>query len=135
MKNSYSMVRHRYGMRAVRGGFEIAFSVALSCLVSACAVNEYRAQPSRVETITAVEALAITSKVVDCEWQAVSRFDDGRTPIAQFAERIMGICTVERIKVKLAFGLSPKDPDLEADDFKQAVEIVESARKAKSKKP
>ena len=121
-------------MRAVRGGFEIAFSVALSCLASAC-VNEYRAPPSRVETITAVDALAITSKVVDCEWQAVSRFDDGRTPIAQLAERIMGVCTVERIKAKLAFGLSPKDPDLEADDFKQAVEIVESARKAKSKKP
>jgi hypothetical protein len=30
---------------------------------------------------------------------------------------------------------SPNDLDLEADDFKQAVGIIESARKAGSKKP
>jgi len=47
----------------------------------------------------------------------------------------MGVCTVERIKAKRAFGPSPKDPDLEADDFKQAVGIAENARKAKSAKP
>jgi hypothetical protein len=45
----------------------------------------------------------------------------------------MGVCGVERIKAKQAFGLSTKDPELEADDFKQAVGIVEEARKAKSK--
>ena len=38
-------------------------------------------------------------------------------------------------KAKLAVGLSLNDPQLEADDFKQAVEIVESARKAVPKKP
>jgi hypothetical protein len=112
----------------------IALGVALGVLLGACAVNQ-RAAPSRIETITADEAIAITSKVVDCEWQAVGRFDDGRTPIAQLAERIMGVCTVERIKAKRAFGLSPNDPDLESDDFKQAVEIVESARKQNAKKP
>jgi hypothetical protein len=35
----------------------------------------------------------------------------------------------------MAVGLSPHDPQLEADDFKQAVEIVESARKSAPKKP
>jgi hypothetical protein len=83
--------------------------------------------------MTAEEILAISSKVVDCEWHAVSRFDDGQTPIAQLAQRIMGICSVERIKAKLAFGFSPNDPELEAGDFKQAVGIVEEVRKANSK--
>lgn len=39
-------------------------------------------------------------------------------------------CTVVRNKTKLTVGLSPHDPQLEADDFKQAVEIVDSARRA-----
>jgi len=112
----------------------VALGAALGTLLGACAVNQ-PAVPSRIETITANEAIAISTKVIDCEWQAVSRFDDGRVPIAQLAAQIMGVCIVERIKAKRAFGLSPNDPDLEADDFKQAVGIVESARKAAPKKP
>jgi hypothetical protein len=108
--------------------------VILGACVSARAGN-VAAPKSRIETITAEEAIAITSKVTNCEWQAVNRFDDGQTPIAQLADRVMGVCTVERIKAKLAFGLSPNDPELEADDFKQAVGIVESARKATPKRP
>jgi hypothetical protein len=50
----------------------------------------------------------------------IFHFDEGRWRF--------NVCTVERIKVKQAVGLSPHDPQLEADDFKQAVEIVESAR-------
>lgn len=117
-----------------KGPLRAPLSAVLLCFLSACAVDQ-RAAPSRIETITADEAIAIASKVVDCEWQAVGRFDDGRTPIAQLAERIIGVCTVERIKAKRAFGLSPNDPQLESDDFKQAVGIVESARKAAPKKP
>lgn len=107
------------------GSLRVAFGVAFSALVSACAPSERSTTPtaSRIETITADEALAISSRVVDCEWQAVSQHDDGQRSIADLAQQIMGICTVERIKAKLAFGLSPKDPDLEADDFKQAVEL------------
>jgi hypothetical protein len=90
-------------------------------------VGERRTAPS---TITADEVLAAASGVVDCEWAAVYRFDSAQRTVADLAQQIMGVCTVERIKAKLAVGLSPKDPDLEADDFKQAVGIVESARKA-----
>jgi hypothetical protein len=110
----------------------IALGAALSALLGACTVDQ-RPAPSRIETITAEEAIAISSKVVDCEWKAVDRFDNGQ-PISDLAQQVMGVCTVERIKAKWAFGLSPKDPDLEADDFKQAVTIVESSRKANSKK-
>jgi hypothetical protein len=111
---------------------QVAFCLTLAAILAACAFNERSAAPgaTRVETITADEALAISSRVVDCEWKAAYRFDDGRTPITELAERTMGVCIVERTKAKLAFGLSPNDPDLEADDFKQAVGIIESVRKA-----
>jgi hypothetical protein len=124
-------------MNSSSGLARSALSVALSYLASACAVNERSVPPtaSRIETITAEQALTIASRVVDCEWKAVARFDDGQKPIAQLAEQVMGVCTVERIKAKRAFGLSPHDPDLESDDFKQAVGIVENARKAALKKP
>jgi hypothetical protein len=39
---------------------------------------------------------------------------------------------IERINAKLAFGLSPKDPVFETDDFKQALGNLENSRKAKS---
>ena len=108
---------------------KIAFSMLVSAVVSAC-VHE-RPAPS----MTAAEALAATSPLIDCEWNAARRFDDSRTPIAQLAERIMDVCTDERIKAKRAFGLSPNDPVLEADDFRDAVEIVEEARKTRSTNP
>lgn len=89
-----------------------ALSVVLSCLASACAVNDHSAPPTatRIEAITAEEALAIASHVVDCERQAVERFDDGRAAIAQLAEQIVGVCTVEWIKAKRAFGLFTQRP-------------------------
>ena len=72
--------------------------------------------------------MAIASRVIDCEWAAVHRFDSGQQ-IADLAKQIMGVCSVEQIKAKLAVGLSPNDPQLEADDFEHAVRIVEDARK------
>ena len=46
----------------------------------------------------------------------------------------MGLCAVELTKAALAFGLSPNDPQIQSDQFKQAVENVEGARKARTKK-
>jgi hypothetical protein len=113
-------------------GLRIAFGMAVCCLLAACLSDDYgRPQQRRdITQMSANEILAITSRVVDCEWAAVYRYDGAQRTVADLAEQIMGVCTVERIKAKLAVGLSPHDPQLEADDFKQAVEIVESARKA-----
>jgi hypothetical protein len=43
----------------------------------------------------------------------------------------MGICTVELMKARLAFKLSLNDPEIELDEFKDAVKIVEQARKSR----
>ncbi len=92
--------------------------------------------PSAEATVrvqTAEEALAVQSKVTDCEWNAADRYDDGRYTISDLAQRVTGVCAVELTKAALAFGLSPNDPQIQADQFKQAVENVESARKARRK--
>jgi len=113
------------------GPLRVSLCAAPVFLLSACAVSERRAEPTT--TITADEVLAAASRVVDCEWAAVYWFDHGQ-PISDLAQQVMGVCSVERIKAKFAVHLSPNDPGLESDDFKQAVEIVESARKAAPKK-
>jgi hypothetical protein len=79
--------------------------------------------------------LAAASPMVDSEWAAVHRFDSPQRTVDDLAQQVMGVCTVERIKAKEAFGVSPNNPQLESDDFRQAVEIVESARKLNRKKP
>jgi hypothetical protein len=60
---------------------------------------------------------------------------DNQSPIFLSKSWVSVALNVERIKAQFAVGLSPNDPELESDDFKQAVEIVESARKAARKKP
>jgi hypothetical protein len=43
----------------------------------------------------------------------------------------MGICAVERMRERRAFKLSLNDPEIELDEFKDAVKIVEMARKSR----
>jgi len=77
------------------------------------------------------EALAVQSRVVDCEWKAVNRYDDGSYTVSQLAQRIMGVCAVQLTKARLAFHLSPNDPEIEMDELKLAIGVVESARKSR----
>jgi hypothetical protein len=107
----------------------VAFTLGLSCLVSACSVAHEK--PAAV-TMTADEALAVSSRVVDCEWKAANRYDDGSYTISELAQRVMGVCATERTKARLAFGLPRNDPQIESDEFKQAVGAVESARKSRA---
>jgi hypothetical protein len=72
--------------------------------------------------------------VTDCEWKAADRYDDGRHTVSELTQQVVGVCAVELTKAALAFGLSPNDPQIELDQFKQAVENVESARKARAKR-
>lgn len=97
--------------------------------LSGCLSTEQQSEPS-VAT-TAAQAFANASRIVDCEHHAANQFDDGRSAISVVAQQVMDVCTVERLKARMAFHFSPTDPDLDADDFKQALEIVEDDRKSR----
>jgi hypothetical protein len=118
-------------MKKQRRGYQARVILGLGCVVSACSMAPPAPTP---HVLTADEALAVQSRVTDCEWKAVNQYDDGRYTISDLAHRVMGLCAVELTKAALAFGLSPNDPQVEADQFKQAVENVESARKARTKR-
>jgi hypothetical protein len=110
--------------RPMRRAF--TFSLTISCLVSAYGTVQQTPIP---KTLTAEEALAISSRVVDCEWKAADRYDNGRSTVSELVQRIMGICAVELTKTRLAFHVSLNDPEIDLIEFKQAVESVENARK------
>ena len=77
--------------------------------------------------------MAIQTRVLDCEMQAANRNDDGKSPIASVAERIQGICGPEILKARFAFHVPINDPDLDSDEFKRIIGIVERERKDKSR--
>jgi hypothetical protein len=70
---------------------------------------------------------------VDCQWKAANRYDDGSYTISELARRVMDLCATELTKQRLAAHLPLNDPQYELDNFRQAVEVVESARKARSR--
>jgi hypothetical protein len=90
--------------------------------LSACVPAEKKPDPS---AMTGEKMIA----VADCEHRAANRYDDGRSTISALADQVMGVCTVECFKARQAFHLSPNDPDLDLDDFKRTVEVVEDERK------
>ena|ERR1019366_2163436 len=118
--------------RSLSGG--LLLTLSLGFLVSACSTQRMPSVHSVPHVLTADEALAVQSRVTDCEWKAADQYDDGRYTVSELAQRVMGVCAVELTKAALAFGLSPNDPQIESDQFKQAVENVESARKARTKR-
>jgi hypothetical protein len=80
--------------------------------------------------MTAEDALAVSSRVTDCEWKAVGLYDDGHRTVAQLARQIMGVCAVELTQAEIAFHLL-HDPGIEGDEFEHAVEVVEDVRKSR----
>jgi hypothetical protein len=76
--------------------------------------------------------LAIQSRVIDCEWKAADQYDDGHRTISELAHQVMGVCSVERTKAEIAFGVL-NDPQIEAIELDQAVNAVENARGARAK--
>jgi hypothetical protein len=107
----------------------LIFSLALSCLVSGCITSP----PKRrcAEDMRAEELLAIVNPMTDCEWKAAYRYDDGSRSVDQLAEQILGVCTVERLKVRQALCLSLNDPHVDLDEFKEAVQTVEHVREGR----
>jgi hypothetical protein len=109
------------------------FGLALSEFLAGCSAPQ---EKPNLRLPTTEEALAIASRVVDCEWKAARRYDDGHYTVSALAERVMGICAVELMEERRAYGLSPfHNPEIELDEFKQAVEIVENVRKTRRRMP
>jgi hypothetical protein len=79
------------------------------------------------------ELIAFASRVTDCEWKAAHRYDDGHSSISELAQRVMGICTVERLEMRKAFKVPLNDPEIESVEFKQAIKNVEHAREIRAK--
>lgn len=107
--------------------------LVLGCLLSACSAAQ---QPPAIATAphvpTADEALAVQSRVTDCEWKAADQYDDGRRTISELARQVMGVCSVERTNAELAFGLL-NDPQIVSTEFEQAVDAVENARASRNR--
>ena len=87
---------------------------------------------ARLPLPTSDQVRVAASRVVDCEWKAANRYDDGTYTITQVTERILGICILERDRYHQLFHLSSYDPEIELNDFKEATGIVERARKQRS---
>jgi hypothetical protein len=119
----------RSRQQPLNGG--LLLTLSLGFLVLACSTERMPSVHTVPHALTADEALAVQSLVTDCEWKAADQYDDGRYTVSELAQRVMGVCAVELTKAALAFGLSPNDPQIVSDQFKQAVENVESARKAR----
>jgi hypothetical protein len=107
--------------------------LSIGCLVQACSSAELSRPASRANVPSADEALAVQSRVTDCEWKAANQYDNGHYSVSELAQRVMGVCAVELTKAALAFGLSPNDPQVQSDQFRQAVENVDAARKARAR--
>ncbi len=106
-------------------------TLGLWCLVSGCVASQ-RTPASTSRALNADEMLAIQSRVVDCEWKAANQYDDGHRAISELAHQVMGVCSVERTKAEIAFGVL-NDPQIESIEFEQAVNAVENARSARAK--
>jgi hypothetical protein len=117
-------------------GAAVAFRESgLSLLVGSflCGCGTSPERPATSAQLTADEMIAIQTRVLDCEMQAANRYDDGKSPIASVAERIQGICGPEIIKARLAFHVRITDPDLDSDEFKRIIGVVERERKDKGR--
>ena len=107
-----------------RSMLSAALAVAIaSASLAGCAAQQ---RPAR-QAMAAENALAAVNPVIDCEWAAAARYDHGQS-VAALAQQILGICGVEILKAERAFHLSPNDPDVKMDEFKQAIETVEHVR-------
>ena len=82
--------------------------------------------------MTAEDALTAVNPLIDCEWKAAARYDDGKQSVAALAERITGICCPEIIRAGWLSICRFDDPGLDLDEFKRVVKIVEDARKKKA---
>jgi hypothetical protein len=62
-------------------------ALALALSLGACAAAEERKPPPLP---SAADALAAVQPIIDCEWKAVHRLDNGSYTVSELANRIMG---------------------------------------------
>jgi hypothetical protein len=108
-------------------------AVGLACFVVAgCSAAQHAPTNPTTHSMSADEALALQSRVTDCEWKAADQYDDGHRTITELARQVMGVCSVERTKSEIAFGLL-NDPEIDTMELEQAVNAVEGARASRAK--
>jgi hypothetical protein len=96
-------------------------------LVSACAEP-----PKEPPSPSAIDAIALETRVLHCELAAADRYDDGHSSISEVADNVIGSCYREIVTALKAFGLSLSDPGVEEDTIKMAVDHIEMARRNRS---
>lgn len=99
--------------------------LALTIVIGGCAETS----GPRPVTLPANEAIALTTRVLECELKAADRYDNGHSSISEVAESVMAACYPEILRSWTAFGLSPSDPNFDSDNFKMALDHVELARR------
>jgi len=112
-------------------GRPIAFGFILACLISGC--GRLESPPPLPQYPSTEEALALATAVGDCESRAANQYDNQQYKVSELAERVVGICTVQRFRMRQAFHVSLNDPEVDLDDFKRAIDIVERERRARER--
>ena len=74
-----------------------------------------------------------SKRLVDCEWVAADRYDDGSRTISELTKLIMAACGFERNNVRRTLHIPLNDPETELGEYKDALGIVEDARCARLK--
>jgi hypothetical protein len=114
-------------LSARRDGF--ALVVWGATVIALVAGRVTPATPPLPELPSANEAIAIQTRVLDCELKAANRHDDGSSSISDVAESVMAACHREIVRACTAFNLSPSDPNFDSDNLKFAVDHIEMTRR------
>ena len=72
--------------------------------------------------------------MVDCEWVAADRYDDGSRTKSELARLVMLSCTVQRNNLRQALHIPTlNDPQTDLEEYQDAQVSVENARCARLK--
>jgi hypothetical protein len=103
--------------------------ILLALSLGACATAEAQRPPQ-----TPRDPLAAIQPLVDCRWKAANRLDDGKRSVKDLADQIFGICLGESIKARRAFHLPLNDPQLDMDEYRQVLEVIDDVRKTNARR-
>jgi hypothetical protein len=81
--------------------------------------------------MTADESVSVAWVVLQCETRAEARYDDGLSGVGAIAHRLTAICGPELMRSRRAFHLPLINAELDEDEFENAIQVVEEARKRK----
>jgi hypothetical protein len=101
-------------------------AIMLALSLGACTTVEAQRLPQIPR-----DPIATVQPSIDCQWKAAARYDDGTHTIQQIADHMLAVCVAERIKARRAFHFPSYSPEIDLDEYRQALEIIENVRKSK----